>query len=279
MRVLPKSNSTSTIFATGCLSSPDVNEVLLSVAMVLQMQMLQDLEGGKERKESFKDFDDDIWYIRHAEKEKAKRQNTKENKGSKAAPPPARSEEEPDPKKLKRELPCLEYIFKFIKALYECGELSQECNIIALVLLNRLLAFTGVPLLACNWRPIYVTALLISQKIWDDRCLANSQFAKIIPMFTVSEITHLESRFLDLIKYDVHIPSRLYAKYYFELRTIAEEQDRIWKLKPLSENDAKRLAAANFNRERKKRTRVAQPPKRRISHQMYASKGPITILG
>jgi len=273
MRILPKSNSTSTIFATGSLASPDVNEVLLSVAMVLQMQMLQDLESGKERKESFKEFDDDIWYIRHAQKEKERQQARQNNKGESA-----HCEEEPDPKKLKRELPCLEYIFKFIKALYECGELTPECNIIALVLVNRLLAFTGVPLLVCNWRPIYVTALLISQKIWDDRCLANSQFAKIIPMFTVGEITNLETRFLDLIKYDVHIPSRLYAKYYFELRAIAEEQDRIWKLKPLSEKDALRLAASNFNRTRKKRTQGPKPPQRRTSHEMYKPKGPNTIL-
>jgi hypothetical protein len=61
-------------------------------------------------------------------------------------------------------------------------------------------------------------------------------------MFTVSKLNMLEKRFLEFLDYDVNISSRLYAKYYFELRALSEEQsNRAFSLQPLSAKDARLL--------------------------------------
>ncbi len=113
---------------------------------------------------------------------------------------------------------------------------------ISQVFVNRLIAFTGMSLHAGNWRSVLLTALLIAQKVWDDRCLVNGQFSLICPMFTVSKLNMLEKRFLEFLDYDVNISSRLYAKYYFELRALSEEQsNRAFALQPLNAKEARRL--------------------------------------
>ena len=47
---------------------------------------------------------------------------------------------------LLRETPTIENIQEFIKALYDCAQFSPECCIICLVYINRLIAFTEMPL-------------------------------------------------------------------------------------------------------------------------------------
>jgi hypothetical protein len=41
---------------------------------------------------------------------------------------------------------------------------------------NRLIAFTGMSLHAGNWRSVLLTALLIAQKVWDDRWYVFHEF-------------------------------------------------------------------------------------------------------
>ncbi len=126
-------------------------------------------------------------------------------------------------------------LFHFVPWLCLSPTVSQ-------VFVNRLIAFTGMSLHAGNWRSVLLTALLIAQKVWDDRCLVNGQFSLICPMFTVSKLNMLEKRFLEFLDYDVNISSRLYAKYYFELRALSEEQsNRAFALQPLNAKEARRL--------------------------------------
>ena len=44
------------------------------------------------------------------------------------------------------ETPKVENINEFMKALYDCAQFSPECCIICLVYINRLIAFTNLPL-------------------------------------------------------------------------------------------------------------------------------------
>ena len=110
---------------------------------------------------------------------------------------------------------------------------SPECCIISLVYINRLIAFTYLPLHPTNWRPLILCALLVAQKVrihalltdqvWDDRYLSNADFAFIYPFFVTDEINRLEQKFLELIQYNVTVKSSLYAKYYFELRALFKD--------------------------------------------------------
>lgn len=48
-------------------------------------------------------------------------------------------------------------------------------------------------------------------------------------------------QFLELIEYNVSITASLYASYYFELRTLCEKAERDFTLKPLSEDQQRKL--------------------------------------
>jgi len=118
---------------------------------------------------------------------------------------------------------------------------SPECCIICLVYINRLIAFTEMPLQPTNWRPLILCSLLVAQKVWDDRYLSNADFAFIYPFFVTEEINKLEQKFLELVQYNVTVKSNLYAKYYFELRALFKDNEKEFPLKPIDKKEADRL--------------------------------------
>jgi len=145
-------------------------------------------------------------------------------------------------KALLRETPTADNIYEFMKALYDCAQFSPECCIICLVYINRLIAFTGMPLHPTNWRPLILCSLLVAQKVWDDKYLSNADFAFIYPFFVTEEINRLEQKFLELIQYNVTVKSSLYAKYYFELRALFKNEAE-FPLSPLDSRTAQKLEA------------------------------------
>jgi len=156
-------------------------------------------------------------------------------------------EEKPDEydekrRALLREMPTIESISEFMKALYDCAQFSPECCIICLIYINRIISFTEMPLQPTNWRPLVLCALLVAQKVWDDKYLSNADFAFIYPFFTNIEINKLETKFLELIQYNVTVKAGLYARYYFELRGLYKN-DSDFPLLPLDAEQGKKLEA------------------------------------
>ena len=143
-------------------------------------------------------------------------------------------------RKLLRETPSVDNIYEFMKALYDCAKFSPECCIICLVYINRLIAFTGLPLCPTNWRPLILCSLLVAQKVWDDKYLSNADFAYIYPFFVTEEINALEQKFLELLQYNVTVKSALYAKYYFELRALFKNESE-FPLTPLDVDQQQQL--------------------------------------
>ena len=118
---------------------------------------------------------------------------------------------------------------------------SPECCIICLIYINRLIAFTEMPLTPTNWRPLVLCSLLVAQKVWDDRYLQNSDFAFIYPFFVTEEINKLEKKFLELIQYNVTVKSHLYARYYFELRALFKDNEKEFPARVLTKKEAEKL--------------------------------------
>lgn len=138
----------------------------------------------------------------------------------------------------------MEDIESFMTAIYECAEFSPECNVLSLLYINRLIAFTGLPLHSGNWRPLVFISLIVAQKVWDDRYLGNLDFAYIYPFFTLEEVNQLEAKFLSLLQFNVVVKPSTYAKYYFELRSFfkTNPDDLKCTLPPLNDQGAHRLA-------------------------------------
>jgi len=126
-------------------------------------------------------------------------------------------------------------IFQTIKSIYSIAEFSAECLVISLLYIERVRSLTGFQLRMRNWQPILLAAMIVAQKVWDDKSLLNVDFSTICSAYTVKDINNLEKQFLEMIQYNVYISASLYASYYFELRTLCEKAERTFTLKPLSE--------------------------------------------
>jgi hypothetical protein len=122
-----------------------------------------------------------------------------------------------------KDIPAVKSISHFLKQVFEVGQFHPECCVISLVYINRLIGVTGVPLTQSNWKPVAISALVLAQKVWDDTPLINADFSILYPALTVKEINFLERKFLDLLEFKLAVSPSLYAQYYFELRSICEE--------------------------------------------------------
>jgi hypothetical protein len=66
---------------------------------------------------------------------------------------------------------------------------------------------------------------LIAQKVIDDDCLKNKDFLSIYPFWDIKECNKLEINFLKVINFEVTTSLKLYAKYYFELRSLINKEE------------------------------------------------------
>ena len=137
--------------------------------------------------------------------------------------------------------PDFQLIFRYCKYVVVSAKMEKEIPIVALVYLERLLTRTGILINEDNWRRLVLVSLWLASKIWDDDSLENEHFPKVMSDLTLKEINTFERIFLDLIGYDLVVKGAEYAKYYFILRTLAEQNNIKMPLRPLSFDKIKRL--------------------------------------
>lgn len=153
-----------------------------------------------------------------------------------------------------RELTGVDTINRFIKRIFVKGQLSHECNIMALIYIDRLLYRTQMCLTYRNWRHIVLGAYIMASKVWDDLSMINKDFTIVCPMFTLEEINTLEIRYLELLQYHLTVSGRLYAEYYFKLRDVfnlymGNNGANPFPLKPLSKRESIQLLKTSSDSE------------------------------
>lgn len=134
-------------------------------------------------------------------------------------------------------------IYKFVRTLFNAAQLTAECAIITLVYLERLLTYADLDIGGCNWKRIVLGAILLASKVWDDQAVWNVDYCQILKDITVEDMNELERQFLELLQFNINVPSSVYAKYYFDLRTLAESNDLSFPTEPLSKERAQKLEA------------------------------------
>mmetsp|Transcript_13053 Transcript_13053/g.24380 ORF Transcript_13053/g.24380 Transcript_13053/m.24380 type:complete len:575 (+) Transcript_13053:1115-2839(+) len=140
--------------------------------------------------------------------------------------------------------PDVNSIYNFSKNVIVRCNMEREVSIACLVYLERLVSRTGFRVTEVNWKRLLFTALVISSKTWDDESFENHHFVRVFTMYTLRQINQMECVFLTLIDYNLVLRGGDYAKYYFILRTYAEQKHRSFPVKALDVDTVRRLQNA-----------------------------------
>lgn len=186
----------------GTPGNPDAGAIIQAIAAILHVEMF-DHSSGKEL-----DPNNELYYFSEEKYIEERPEEFDEKRKEKLRTPPTQED-----------------MAEYLQALYDCAKFSPECVVFCLIYLHRLMCETGMRLHPMNWRPLILCAILVAQKVWDDKYLTNGEFSLIYPFFVTEEINKLERKFLELIKYNVMVKAALYTKYYFELREVFKKED------------------------------------------------------
>lgn len=135
------------------------------------------------------------------------------------------------------------HIYRFVRNLFSAAQLTAECAIVTLVYLERLLHYAEIDIMPANWRRIMLGAILLASKVWDDQAVWNVDYCQILKDIVVDDINDLERKFLEMIDFNINVPASVYAKYYFDLRVLADANDLSFPLEPLNKERAIKLEA------------------------------------
>jgi len=207
-----KYNSTSSLYIDSTITQPCIDEIIFCVSIVIHDR----IEEGERELEQHPEMMDRLPKAFNTQSKPLLVQNDSSDSSE-------------------------DTIFQSIKTIYSIAEFSAECLVISLLYIERIRSKTGLHLLERNWQPILLAAMVVAQKVWDDKSLLNVDFSLICSAYSLKDINLLEKQLLSLLEYNVSISASLYASYYFELRTLCEKAERPFTLKPLSEEQQQSL--------------------------------------
>ncbi|KAG8461488.1 hypothetical protein KFE25_001092 [Diacronema lutheri] len=203
-----KYNSTSTMYITSTISKPQISEMIFCVAIVLHDRICAD-EVGPDLEAHHIEMQVEYPFL-------------SEDNNPLYSEPGSPSQLRRTRLRRERVRPSEALISETIKSVYDSAHFSDECVVIALIYIERLLNNTAVKVLSSTWRPIVLAAIIVAQKVFDDNCLTNADFSAFCPMFSLREINHLENRFLELLQYNVSVSASTYAALYFHVQTLCQ---------------------------------------------------------
>ena len=68
-------------------------------------------------------------------------------------------------KKTQSKLPAYDGVKRFLNLIFTKLKLNVECGIVALIYIERLMMFDGLPLTTRNWRPLLIASILTASKV------------------------------------------------------------------------------------------------------------------
>nr|XP_021531435.1 putative cyclin-Y-like protein 3 [Aotus nancymaae] len=139
--------------------------------------------------------------------------------------------------------PTRNCIFEYFCNLFKVTKLTAPRAIVALVHIERLLTNANIDLCPTNWKQIFLGAMLLASKVWRN-CrhwsVDDSQNPKDVAVETMSK---MEKCFLELLEFNIHVSTSVYAKYYFDLRALAYDHDLYFIFHFLHKDKAQKLKA------------------------------------
>lgn len=120
-------------------------------------------------------------------------------------------------------IPSTSSIIKFFLTLTNTAQLNCNLSILlTLIYVERLLFNSKNKLFlhSKNWKSIFLTCFLITNKVWNDFSCWNVQFSELFSEFSLSRLNELEKIVLKNLKYSIKIKPLEYYETFYQIRNI-----------------------------------------------------------
>lgn len=105
------------------------------------------------------------------------------------------------------------HVCSFILSILHQGIFSVSAFIVSVIYLSRFKENSHITLHACTWRPLFLTSLLLADKMWEDKPVRNSSLAKLFPVLSNAELNKMEGEFLGEIRFNVLVQPDLFCTF------------------------------------------------------------------
>lgn len=121
------------------------------------------------------------------------------------------------------------HVTSFILSILRQGIFSVAAFIISVIYLSRFKEASQICLHACTWRPLFLTTLLVANKMWEDNPVRNSNLTTMFPVLTKAELNKMENKLLDRVEFNVIVKPELFCNFCEKLlaESINQEITRI----------------------------------------------------
>jgi len=153
--------------------------------------------------------------------------------------------------------PSLSDVEELITNIFSKQVLSAECAVLAVAYIDKIGSSRKTKLCPANWRRVLLSALLLSEKVYEDQAVWNIDYAKSFPEISVDDLRQLEREFLIKIQFELTLKPSEYAKYYFEL--VSRRDKNEYPLHQLDRNTATTLEAKAIGCVKKSKISVPSP--------------------
>ncbi|XP_057414718.1 cyclin-Y-like protein 1 isoform X4 [Balaenoptera acutorostrata] len=135
------------------------------------------------------------------------------------------------------------FIYRFVHTVCSATQLTAESAVITLVYLERLLTYSEIDICPTNWKRIVLGAILLASRIWGDDAVWDVEHSQILKDVTVEDMNKMERHVLERLHFNINVPFSVYVKHYFDLRSLADDNDLNVLFTPLSKERAQNLKA------------------------------------
>ena len=114
----------------------------------------------------------------------------------------------------------MEDVFNFIQMVCTEGLMEYECIVVDLVYIRRLLKGSKgeFHLYGGNWKDIYLSCCVLSNKMWDDFHMSNADYCIFVEDMTLKRLNELEHALLKLIKYHCNVSERAFSNIHLRIQ-------------------------------------------------------------
>ena len=117
-------------------------------------------------------------------------------------------------------IPSADEVLTFVGALCLEALMEYECVVVVLIYLRRLIKGSKgqFVLLGENWEDVFLSCCVLSNKIWDDFHISNSDYCTFLNV-SLKRINRLEQAFLCLINYRCNVSPHVYSRCHLRIQT------------------------------------------------------------